>query len=397
MSSSFAWVDFADKDREHVANVISLFQEQSTVDDLGFGPVRDALSDMLFPGINTIQTRARYFLFVPWIYRGRIWSGCSASEVRDTAREDEAALSQELSKASDTFGVFGKQSGVALERPASNVYWSGLRTLGICNFSGSQHEYHRSVGRSQDDDASLRDDDGQHLGGKAGWDRGLPPRPARFPKNATLQLSRADALYLQERITTKVPTTLFAHLVRAPSRTESVGQIWEHPERSSFSRSLQEQLTHAEHFAIVTHGAALLYGLMVSEKLKNADWTDRYRASLSEWARQMHQSEPAHRSWSREAFWKLVGTQRPPTRTFIDRWLGRSLQNAGTIVDDSEVRIAIEEREYALKGARARLRNEAARGRWQGGALPVPARYRWTQAKVIIKDITDGLSRDERE
>lgn len=39
------------------------------IDPLGLGPVRDALSETLFPGISTIQTRARYFPFVPWIYR----------------------------------------------------------------------------------------------------------------------------------------------------------------------------------------------------------------------------------------------------------------------------------------------------------------------------------------
>jgi hypothetical protein len=31
--------------------------------------VRDAFSEMLFPGLSTVQTRARYFLLVPWAYR----------------------------------------------------------------------------------------------------------------------------------------------------------------------------------------------------------------------------------------------------------------------------------------------------------------------------------------
>jgi len=35
---------------------VDLFREQSTVDELGIGTVRDALADGLFPGISTIQT-----------------------------------------------------------------------------------------------------------------------------------------------------------------------------------------------------------------------------------------------------------------------------------------------------------------------------------------------------
>ena len=50
------------------------------------GVIRDVFSDLLFPGISTIQTRARYFLIVPWIYqrheKRRTSSACSRSRVR---------------------------------------------------------------------------------------------------------------------------------------------------------------------------------------------------------------------------------------------------------------------------------------------------------------------------
>ena len=50
-------------------DVVNIFREQGTVDELGVGRIRDALADHLFPGTSTIQTRARYMLFVPWIYQ----------------------------------------------------------------------------------------------------------------------------------------------------------------------------------------------------------------------------------------------------------------------------------------------------------------------------------------
>ena len=49
-------------------DVIDLFGEKATRDELGLGGVRDAFADLLLPGTTTIQTVAKYFLFVPWMY-----------------------------------------------------------------------------------------------------------------------------------------------------------------------------------------------------------------------------------------------------------------------------------------------------------------------------------------
>jgi hypothetical protein len=67
--SSFAWLDFSESDRQKALDIIDLFREKGTVDELGIGTVRDAFADLLFPGTSTIMTRARYYLFVPWMYR----------------------------------------------------------------------------------------------------------------------------------------------------------------------------------------------------------------------------------------------------------------------------------------------------------------------------------------
>lgn len=48
---------------------LAAFDQPGIVDPLGLGMVRDAFSEMLFPGLSTVQTRARYFLLVPWAYR----------------------------------------------------------------------------------------------------------------------------------------------------------------------------------------------------------------------------------------------------------------------------------------------------------------------------------------
>jgi len=52
--SSFSWVDFADSDRQRAQDIIDLFREQDTRDELGTGTVRDAsLDTQIRPPVDT--------------------------------------------------------------------------------------------------------------------------------------------------------------------------------------------------------------------------------------------------------------------------------------------------------------------------------------------------------
>jgi len=53
------WLDVSAEHQRRVRDMIRLFEEPGMRDELGVGPVRDAFSDLLFPGTSTIQTRAR--------------------------------------------------------------------------------------------------------------------------------------------------------------------------------------------------------------------------------------------------------------------------------------------------------------------------------------------------
>lgn len=69
MASSFAWLDYCESERCKALDVIQAFGDRGTLDELGIGTTRDALSDHLLPGTSTIQTRAKYHLFIPWMYQ----------------------------------------------------------------------------------------------------------------------------------------------------------------------------------------------------------------------------------------------------------------------------------------------------------------------------------------
>ena len=67
--SAFVWLDYSERDRRKMLDVVDVFGEHDIRDELGIGSVRDAFADLLFPGTSTIMTRARYFLLVPWTYQ----------------------------------------------------------------------------------------------------------------------------------------------------------------------------------------------------------------------------------------------------------------------------------------------------------------------------------------
>lgn len=58
MPSLIAWLDYSEDQRHRMREVIDLFRESDTLDELGIGQVRDAFGDLLFPGLSTTQTRA---------------------------------------------------------------------------------------------------------------------------------------------------------------------------------------------------------------------------------------------------------------------------------------------------------------------------------------------------
>ena len=88
MVSSFGWLDVDAEQRQKMLEVADLFRETGTIDDLGVGTIRDAISDLLFPGTSVLHTRLRYVLFIPWLLQRAAQKGSPAemsAELRQPA------------------------------------------------------------------------------------------------------------------------------------------------------------------------------------------------------------------------------------------------------------------------------------------------------------------------
>jgi hypothetical protein len=407
--SSFTWLDYSERDQERMLDAIrQLFEEQDTRDELGISRVRDAFSDLFFPGISTIQTRARYFLFIPWIYLQLEEERVSSREISRQARRREAALIDALDRAGAQEGLIGIQARGALQRLPSSIYWNGLGVWGIRLFPGSQGAYHHSLDHfynynRQISAANEQGEEAETL--RHNWHTGLPSHPPGFLRGATFQLTLDEANYLREQILRNAPGTLLAFLVEegAAEQGADIRFPWKHPLFAEMPAPIQEQLVHARNFSETMHGAALLYNLMLAEAARHEEWELHYQDRLQVWASRLDDLKYALTEWSwRTRFWEIVaeGSDTIPfsTRRFIDSWLEIVLQSAQAheIAGSQEARKLISEREWLLKRKRARLHNKRALEMWSGAAGTARLNYRWGNARAILDDILKGLSQTGR-
>ena len=400
--SYIAWLDHSEHERRKMLDVIDLFREHETVDELGVGVVRDAFADLMFPGTSTIQTRARYFLFIPWIYLALEKKEISSNEIATRARREEVALIEALAESGKRAGVIGIDARQKLKRLPSAVYWNGLSAWGIRRFPGPQEQYHRSLDRYYWlTSAHAWNEDGEPVDGtiRRNWDAGLPPAPKGFPKGATLELASGEADYLAQRIQTSHPTSLLAHLATDSRDWAACKFPWEHSSRGAFHARHEEQLQHAQLFSESIHGAPLLYNLMLAEKAKKTERTEQYRHDLNEWAEKLEKNRAAVAAWDQARFWQIAtrGGARigPRTQAFITHWLALALpkDRASQIVESKPARLLIEQREKALKREQSRLTNQRALERWSGAAGTGQIDYRWRITQTILLDILEGRGR----
>jgi len=400
-AASFSWLDHSEEQRRQVLDVLDLFREKSTIDELGLGTVRDAFADLLFPATSAPQTRARYFLFVPWIYLRLERLRVPAADVARRGRRAELELIERLLASGESDGVIGRLARATLQRLPSNIYWSGLRRLGICLFPGSQDTYHQVLDQFY---RGLRhavvDSDGEVVERPAAnWDPSLPAPPDDFPERATLALTEDEADYLRGRIVARAQGTLFEHLVTRTraADAEAAEFPWTHPGLPEFSARIRDQLQHARNFSEVMHGANLLYNLCLAELSKNPSWQGDYETKLAQWAQDIDGRIGNLSGWDWSAFWRVVTSQGAriagSTRIFVEQWweLVIAKRRASTIRDDRVARQLIAARERQLKGPLARVDNPRARELWGGAAGVDPLAYRWPNARRIAGDILVAL------
>ncbi len=407
MTSTFGWLAYDDAERRRMAEVINLFREKGTLDELGIGTIRDTFADHFFPGTSTIQTRARYFFFIPWIYQLIEAERVPSARAGRRARELQATLVGSLAKGGvgASSGLIGIEAGETLQRLPSSIYWQGLRRWGIRLFDGSVERYHASLDAHYRDERAARHADGGELlqSASRNWLGSIPDPPDDLLSQTTFDLTASESDFLSERLRRSAPDSLLAACVAGKTTGRAAAKApWEMG-IGRLEESLCTDIEYARLFSLVMEGAALLYNLMLSEELAGqtaaADSTlvDRYRKALDVWAAQMVGDQDALAAWGQSPFWSRMRLLNPrlssPACRFAATWIDLAVAGPRGMKDDESARRLLRARERQTKGGLARLHNPRALERWSGASGLGRLTYRWTDANTIVTDIAKGSRR----
>ena len=400
--SSIAWLDSSPDEQQRIRDLLNLFSESESRDELGTGQIRDAFSDSLLPGTSTLHRRARYLLFVPWCFRAAEHKGLSGTALAARVDANERRLLKTLKDSGFTDGLVGSRVGPAVKTLPSTIYWGALGQYRIRLTEASASSLAARV-------LPRRGDEPEELveRGDGPWCATLPPVPPGFPDvvEGGFDLTGPEARWLRERMLEGCPGSLLEHLLSSGHRpSPDSATPWDDPATEDAPGSVQEQLRNAELFSRAMHGAALLYNLLVAERYEAAGLTtvnapvDRYQGALHAWAAQLGDMT----GWDRQGMWDHVIGQNgriaanPTLRRFVDTWLDAVQSgHASSAADDAELRTLVGAREHHVpkRRAQSRLVNDKLLRTWSGKSGSARLAYRWAQV-AWLTDIHDGIEDD---
>jgi hypothetical protein len=404
MGSMIAWLDTTAEEQRIARELIALFTQIESRDELGIGQVRDAFSESLFPGTSVIQTRARYFLFVPWCYRDGKAHGRSGERCRVLGERQERHLiatflkARENGESDDLSGLIGIRAGIAVKTLPSAIYWGALYRYGVLTHDTDRN--HLGLREAIDPDPAT-ELASREIGD---WQAGLPPAPDDFPAQVPggFDMTYDEAAWLAHRLLMATQGTALSHLLERREQISSGAEFpWESIPESQFG-----ELHHARLFSTVMHGAALLYNLLVAERYEQDPQLTRldspvdfYRDWLQEWADESIAPIFGEvRSWDVDGMWRVIaaGNPRvhPATQMFVNAWISAVKQGQSASVGvDRGLRYLVHHRE-ARKGNQSRLVNDRMLATWSGASGAGQLAYRWGTVRVLVNDIVRGLQAD---
>lgn len=397
-SIQMGWIDLSTRDRNRILSVLSLLAIPGAVDELGTGVVRDGFSDMLFPGTSTIQTRAKYFLLVPYILMElEQEKNLTPKELLSRLTKEEIQLIKILNQ-DNAEGVIGVRSGESLQRKPSSIYWNGLVTFGIFNSPQrlSLNEYAQAVctlkkqknmmSSTGHADQGEGTDDIYSISSFAGNFWRAPFTLPDWRSRVTIDLTNKEAHFLRERITKSEwsKNSLMAFILK-----NNLKEIIEYSDlsmiglRFELPPNLKEGYEMALRFSRFVYGATIRYNIILSNgdnQDANEQWTEWYQSVIEGFIQNYD---------VRESFQHLSISGRNAARLlpFLKRWQETVL--SGNYEEMDKLIIA---REIQLKGRERAKLNNSDSFRWREGIwLGTRLQYRYSNARKLMEDIFKGI------
>lgn len=382
------WLNLSDEEQRRARACLRQFQTEGTLDELGFGIIRDAFADVFFPATSTIMTRTRYLIFVAasfmCIERERLSGGKATGRLKNREDRLRSLLMQEhaaTDSRTPVWGVIGASKKDNLQRYPSSIYWNALKRLGLFHrpkwgqtfYLDHLADYYSAITPRKDDDGLAHlaatveptwdPELGRLLPGSAGISKEL-----EFQQDVDFDLTRSEATYLKDCFVAMASTdgpSLIAHLLTQAKPVE-FNFPWETP----CPYDLKMPIDHARAFSMFTKGATLqYYELLVEAKrskgLLTSDLT--FEKPFGQW---WDLTKERLGNWDLDAFLVLVRGMcrlRPNDSVFLAAWLRlcRDAKSGKELLADRQAHELIRRRERTVRPMKYRLGQDKYLRQWK--------------------------------
>jgi hypothetical protein len=406
--ATIGWIDFSPTHRNRIGSVLDLLRPEGMVDELGMGILRDSISNEMFPGISTIQTRAKYFFIVPYIlYEYQLLKSSKQrnQEPKEFLKKREYEIMWQLAetyKYEDGHGVIGitKHRPNKIVRRPSAIYWNGLNIYGFINSNNlSVDAFLGQTKVNTTESLKMAIQKGDDAFDDEDIDFSNMFKLKVFPKknwdlNLSLELSKKEAEIFKDRITSVSPNKLVSELLM----NKEIWQLYDSSNnfkefskkaiKTSFNSNLKEIIVLAHDFSELMYGAHLAYNNQLHHKIFNSKYFDN---DWYGWIDKLNSEMIDYDNFNPYFLFEHSLKAENPTQLFIRNWWSFVQSESKNInLRDS----LVFNQEYEIKRDKARLRynkiHDVKEDKWLGLKH---FDYRFKQVKTIIKDIRTGLEK----
>ena len=409
MISQLGWIDFSSEDRDKVKQALTMMAGRGTLDELGIGQIRDAFADLLFPGLSTIQTRAKYFIFIPRLIRDYQQLPASYRKkqtLHHYLKNQETELARQLIDCcpTDELGIIGRTSiatGGVKQLPSS-IYWGGLRKFHIANTSVSLTELAGTLQNNEEKLFQSHQDDNFDQFEKPLFELPNSDKDWRNESILQMQLSISEANYLTSKMTEtiglehSVLAQLFtSKLVEDSSLLDDLGfneLVKKMTHENTVSYVCKHNLRLANDFSLAMVGPQTVLNFLLAQKNGDEAQVITLAESYKKWANEANDkavfNNESIEGWLSARVDGKLRIIKPHTKIFIREFAAAFQASSESEQIGEKIKKVVSLQSRKNKGKLSKLNSNTPYEGWVGIKR---LDFRWSTAKVLLKDLLEGL------
>ena len=403
------FINFSQEELARKNKVLQMVRDQTAIDELGFGRIRDAFANMMFPGMSTLQRRAKYFAVMPSLYYQATKKHYnSVRDVRAQIVKWEIRLTDMLVNGAGNdenkkTGITGRSMLTAAKNDPSKfvkydptyIYMNGLRTFGMIKgdidiyhliFDRSKQVYQQKPKYKASEEGEMSDSED-----KSGLIQFIAPCEEVYDfDNGTmlpLELTKKEADYIKGHIVNSIKSmdSMLAYILRNNVAVfpeyDSLGRIW-HDMPKDFSEYMK-QYRMGQRFSHLAYVVQLRFNHIMAMFNEQKDEADKLQARIEEVLEQ-YPSDFTCQAIDDMLFYIHSRVTEHTVITFCRKSVKLIEKRDWEQLDE-----LIVSREKAVKPGRNKLRNPKYKGEERG--WPSMLSFRWNEIVYqVINEIREA-------